>query len=180
MFKRILKIISLVFILGVASLMAAFILWPRFFLDISIYLDDTSIFACWPIVPYCQEISGTDTYKFGLNWSPDGRHLSFYDEIKESNDRRTFLKIVNPLTLRTKTIFIGPWGTGYSKWLDNKTIRAYVRGGTGVKGYCDININRSRPFVLYDDDRDNELNPCGFIQIWLDDLNQPGFDFGKN
>lgn len=168
MFNNIFKIIFLILTWGLASLFAAFILWPRAFMNISINIDGTSVFACWKFTPWCQEVSDTSSYKFDLNWSPDGKHASFYDNLGESNSRFSFLKIVNPLTLSVKTVFIGPEGTGYSKWLDSNTLRTYERGGTGVTAYCDININYHEPFVL--DDRYGDNN-CKFIQLWLDDLN---------
>lgn len=177
MSKNIFKIIFLILTWGLASLLAAFILWPRAFIDISIHTDNTSVFACWEFIPRCQEVSGTSSYKFDLNWSPDGKHVSFYDDLKESDNQVSFLKIVNPLTLSVKTIFIGPEGTGYSKWLDNNTIRTYGRGGTGVTSYCDININYHEPFVL--EDRYGDSN-CKFIQLWLDDLNWHDFHLGEN
>lgn len=177
MSKKIFKIIILVLTWGLASLFAAFILWPRVFMDISIYTDDTSVFACWKFIPWCQEISGTPSYKFDLNWSPDGKHVSFYDDLKESDGRFSFLKIVNPLTLSVKTIFIGPEGTGYSQWLDNNTVRTYGRGGTGVTSYCDININYREPFVLKD--RYGDSN-CKSIQLWLNDLNWSKVYSGEN
>jgi len=168
MFKNVFKIISLILIWGPASLVAAFILWPHAFMDISIHNDETSVFACWKFIPLCQEVSDTTSYKFDLNWSPDGKHVSFYDNLEENSGRFSFLKIINPLTLSVKTVFIGPEGTGYSKWLDNNTIRSYEKGGTGVTAYCDINISFREQFVLEDRYGDNN---CKLIQLWLDDLN---------
>ncbi|MFA5000356.1 MAG: hypothetical protein WC545_03280 [Patescibacteria group bacterium] len=176
MFKNIIKIIFIGLTWSIASLFAVFILWPRAFIDISI-IDDTAVFVCWKFIPRCQEVSGTSSYKFDLNWSPDGKYLSFYDDLKESDNRFSFLKIVNPLTRSVKIVFIGPEGTGYSQWLDNDTIRTYGRGGTGVTSYCDININYQEPFVL--EDRYGDSN-CKFIQLWLDDLNWSRAYSGEN
>lgn len=46
-----------------------------------------------------------------------------------------------------KEIFRGDSFASDHQWLDNENIRVYRLGGTGVRGYTDIGIDISNPFV---------------------------------
>lgn len=106
------------------------------------------------IKPFSVDIQLTHTqkHKSHLSWSPNNKYLVFSERVMEPAenpfDREWALKIINPISFKIKTIFIGNSQTGEDQWLDDQTIRVYINAGTGVRAYRDININISEPFVL--------------------------------
>jgi len=149
MWKKIIKIIIVLLCLIIAILMAIFII--SFYLNPSgsmyVYLgnDESSVWAEGNPISFRKKISGTNSYKTNLKWSPNGNFVAFYDNIREAPDmdREWFLKIFNPRTFSIKTVFIGPWVTGDYRWLDDSTIRAYAGACSGCRSYCDIDIHIS-------------------------------------
>lgn len=135
-----------------------FLLSPSSVLDFYIYPEDPLEFSDLKEVfleirpfGFFFQITHTDHHKSDLSLSPNKKHLAFFENVMEpaqkSFDREWALKIINPRTLKIKTIFIGDSNTSKYQWIDDQTIRVYLSAGTGVRIYRDININISEPFV---------------------------------
>lgn len=149
---RLAKILLIALSVLITLSVAVFISPPTSFIDIYRGADETTVWAKLKFLPLKKEISGTDSYKFGdLKWSPDGKHLAYYDNTREEIYKKEWeLKVFDPILFNTKTVFIGDWKTGEYKWIDNNTVRVYENAGTGVRIYRDININEKGPFVASD------------------------------
>ncbi len=156
--KRFFLIILEILIGLVGIYFLVFLLFPGFVLDFYIYPEDPlelsnskEIFLKTKPFGFSFQVTHTNRHKSHLFWSPNKKHLAFYERVTELTqkplDREWALKIINPRTFKIKTIFIGDYKTEEYQWLDNQTIRVYRSAGTGVRIYRDININISEPFV---------------------------------
>jgi len=94
--------------------------------------------------------------KKGLLVSPDNKKLSYskhlyskpvYQDEKSYYDNYTALMVYDLEKNEEKEIFRGDVFTTDHRWLDDKNIRVYRLGGTGVRGYADINIDILKPLV---------------------------------
>lgn len=146
--KIVKTIITLIAFLVIFCFLAFFIC-PSSLIEIYRGNDEKTIWVKTMYFPFKKEISSTDSYKApDIQWAPDKNHLAFFDFMREEiYNKEWFLKIVNPRTLRIKTIFIGDYKTSEYRWIDNKTIRVYVSAGSGVRIYRDIDINIREPFI---------------------------------
>jgi len=169
MFKKIIKVITILLSFIIAIILVVFII--SFYFNPSeslyVYLGDngSSVWAEGNPLSLRKEISGTKSQKFSdIEWSPNNNYVAFYDNVRETPDmsREWFLKIFNPRTFSVRTIFIGPWVAGNYEWLDDDTIRAYAGACSGCKPYCDINIHRPEPFIFGQDEDPEHCN----IQAW--------------
>lgn len=136
-----------------------FLFSPSSFVNFYIYPEDPLEFSdskeiFLEIKPFgfSFQITHTNHHKSNdLTWSPNKKHLAFFENVMEPAqkpfDREWALKIINPRTLKIKTIFIGDSNTGEYQWLDDQIIKVNCSAGTGVRIYRDININISEPFV---------------------------------
>lgn len=147
--KKTIILLSVIAVVVVAIFIISFYKNP--FESLYIYIGDDNSSVWVEGNPFCfrREISGTESYKFGLEWSPNKNHAAFYDNIKETSDlsREWALKIFNPRTFSVRTIFIGDYHTSHYRWLDDNIIRVYVSAGSGVRIYRNININIKKPFI---------------------------------
>lgn len=145
----ILKILIIAFLSIFFIYISIFFFSPSSIVDIYRGGDEKSIWVKTKYFPFKKEISGTDSYKApNIQWSPDKNYLVFLDFVREEiYNKEWFLKIINPRTLRVKTIFIGDYKTSEYYWIDNKTIRVYVSAGSGVRTYRDIDIDIREPFI---------------------------------
>lgn len=156
--KRISLIIlgTLIGLLGIHFLI--FLFFPSFILDFYIYPENPLEFSnskeiFLEIKPFgfSFQITHTNHHKSHLFWSPEKKHLAFYERVMEPSqkpfDREWALKIINPRTFKTKTIFIGDYKTGEYQWLNDQIVRVYRSAGTGVRIYRNININILEPFI---------------------------------
>jgi|GEM_PF-6885378 len=150
--KSALGLLLKLLIIGTSALILTFVFSPASFVDIYRGSDETSIWAKIKFLPFKKEISETDSYKFeDLKWSPDEKYLAFYDFTREEYNKKEWsLKIINPLTLAVKTIFIGDYKTGEYKWINNSIVRVYEGAGSGVRIYRDIDIGIDQPFIASD------------------------------
>ncbi len=169
MLKKIIKITIILLGSIIAIILAVFVI--SFYLNpaesLYVYLGDdgSSIWVEGNPLSFRKEISGTRSPKSSdIKWSPGNNYVAFYDNVRKTPDmnKEWFLKIINPRTFNVKTIFIGPWVTGSYKWLNDNTVRAYAGACSGCRPYCDINIDRSEPFV-FTEDKDPEN--CG-VEAW--------------
>jgi hypothetical protein len=170
--KKICKILVALIISAIIIVVLFFYLSPSSFLKFYTENEEGAIWAEGIIFPFRKEISGTKSLKpFNPEWSPDKKHLAFFDDVGESYDKQWFLKIINPLTLQTRVIFIGPWVTSHYKWINNNTVRAYVGGASGARSYHDTDIHIKEPFVAADHSRVEDSWEWGFEAWWeYDDL----------
>lgn len=88
--------------------------------------------------------------------SPDNKKISYskhlyskpiYQNKESYYDNYTALMVYDLESNKEKEIFRGDFFTTDHQWLDDENIRVYRLGGTGVRGYTDININISKPLV---------------------------------
>lgn len=114
--------------------------------------DEISIWVKIKPFNICKELSDTNTYKSSeLEFSPDKKHLAFYDMVREKiYDKEWFINVVDTRTFKKKVVFIGTYKTSFIKWIDNNTVRVYVSVGTGAIIHRDIDINFSEPFIAID------------------------------
>ncbi len=158
--KKVLKIptrylfflLLFVFFLIIFLYLIGFIFFPK---DLFYFYRGSDEKSIWVKINYLgihREISETESYKAPqLEWSPNNKHLAFYDGIMvETFNKEWALKIIDPRLFQIKTIFIGDYHTSEYRWINNTTIRVYVSAGSGVSIYRDIDINLSEPFVACD------------------------------
>ncbi len=146
--KKIIKILIalVVFILTVSFII--FYFFPSLFIDFFISYDKKSIWVKTSPIIFSWEILDTSSESDDLSWSPDEKHLAYTDFVREViYDKEYFIKIIDPKTLRVRTVFIGDYHTSHYRWLDNNTIRVYVSAGSGVRIYRDIDIHLKESFV---------------------------------
>jgi len=146
--KKIIKIIItlLIFIVGITSVV--FYFHPSLFVDFYVSNDGESIWVTTSPVTFSWKILDTSSEHNDLSWSPDEKYLAYTDFAREVlYEKEYFIKIINPRTLKAKTVFIGTDHTSHYRWLDNNTIRVYVSAGSGVRIYRDIDIHLKKPFV---------------------------------
>lgn len=150
--KNIFKISISILIIFVLLYVSIFFLSPSTVINIYRGENEKTIWVKTKLAPFKKEISGTDSYKFfDLKWSPNKKHLAFYDFTREEIfEKEWSLKIFDPRIFKTKIIFIGDYKTGEYKWIDDKTIRVYVGAGSGVRIYRDLNIDTREPFIASD------------------------------
>ncbi len=154
-----LSLVILKVLIGIGGIyFLIFLFCPSIVLDFYIYPEDPleysnlkEIYLKIKPFGFSFQITHTDRHKSNLEWSPNKKYVAFYENVREptdeSFDREWALKIINPRTLKIKTIFIGDYHTSNYQWIDDKTIRVYVNAGTGVKIYRDIDINISQSFI---------------------------------
>jgi hypothetical protein len=149
-FTKIILLFGLVAIIVMVLFIASLFKDPAGSMHVYISSDNLSVWAEGNPLYFQKEISGTQSYKTNLEWSPSKKYVAFYDNTREllDPDREWFLKVFNPVTFKTKTVFVGPWATGNYEWLNDGKIRAYAGSCTGCRLYCDIDINRHEPLVF--------------------------------
>lgn len=150
--KRYIKIILTLIVALIVIYFFIFFYSPSTVVDFYRGEDERTIFVEIKPLGITKEISGTNNYKSDdLRWSPDEKHLAFFENIRGSEewsyDREWVLKVVDPRFFEVKPIFIGTYKTSEYMWLNNQAIRAYVNAGSGVRIYRDIDINIPAPFV---------------------------------
>lgn len=134
-----------------------FVFYPGSVLNFNIYPESLAfsnskeIFVKIKPFEHSFQITHSNRHKSHLFWSPNKKHLAFYEKIIEP-DRRSFdrewaLKVINPTTFKFKTIFIGDYKISHYLWLDDQTVRVFCSGGSGVEIYRDIKINVAEPFI---------------------------------
>ena len=152
MFFRIVKIISFFTVVAVLEVIGIFLYCPSLIIDAYRGDDETSIWVTARHFDFQRKISDTDNYKFDdLQWSPNGRFLSYYDYVAlRVFDKEWALKVVDVRFFLTKTIFIGDYHTSFYDWLDDNTIKVCAGAGSGVKQCRVIDINIKQPIVAVD------------------------------
>lgn len=164
-FKKIIKIFSTLIISIVVITAVVFYFFPSLFVDFYIGYDKNSIWVKTSPIEFSWKILDTSSDPDDLSWSPDEKYLAYTDFVREvMYDKEYFIKIINPRTLKARTVFIGTDHTSHYRWLDNNTIRVYVSAGSGVRIYRDIDIHLKKPFVAVE-----HLNPVSWItQAWYE------------
>ncbi len=130
--KRVSLIILAIFtgLMGIYFLV--FLLSPSSILDFYIYPEDPLEFSdlkevFLEIKPFgfSFQITHTNHHKSNLTLSPNKNHLAFFENVMEPAqkpfDREWALKIINPKTLKIKTVFIGDSNTSEYQWIDEKS-----------------------------------------------------------
>jgi len=169
--KRIKKIITIFVIVLISVIVAIAIIFyfrPSWFLNFYT-LHDSCVVAKGTFFSFSREVICTESLKpFDPEWSPNKKYLAFFDDVGESYDKQWFLKIINPRTMKIKTIFIGPWVTSNYEWFDNNTIRVYIGGASGARFYRNLDIRREKPYV-YADDRATDDNSEWGAEVYKSD-----------
>ena len=126
---------------------------PSWFIDFFVNPVKNEVYV--EIKPFGIEQQFTSTGKFkadDVTWSPRKNYVAFFEDIQESYDKEWALKIINPRTFLTRTIFIGNYHLSHYEWHDDHTVRVYINEGSGVRMYRDMSIFVTEPFVDIDHD----------------------------
>jgi hypothetical protein len=138
------------------------------FVDFYFGADKHSIWAETSPVTFSWRILDTSSPLDDLQWSPDEKYLAFFDDVHETYDRELFLKIINPRTMKIKTIFIGPWITSNYEWIDNNTIRIFIGGASGARFYRNLDVHRKETYVYVNDRSIDDDSEWG-IEVYKSD-----------
>lgn len=166
--KKIINIL-IVFLVSIITIVTIiFCFYPAIFVDFYVGSDRHSIWAIISPGSFSWKILNTSSEPDDLRWSPDEKYLAFFDDVYEPHDREYLLKVINPRTMRAKTIFIGPWITSNYEWIDNNTIRVFIGGASGARFYRNLDIHRKEPYVHADDRATDDDSEWG-IEVYKSD-----------
>jgi len=167
--KKIIKILVTLLISVVVIASVVFYFCPSLFVDFYVSNDGESIWVMTSPITFSWKILDTSSENNDLSWSPDEKYLAYTDFVREvMYNKEYFIKIIDPRTMKSKTIFIGPWITSNYEWIDNNTIRIYIGGASGARFYRNLDIHRKKPYVYVDDRRADDDSKWG-IEVYKSD-----------
>jgi hypothetical protein len=167
--KKIIKILVTLLISVVVIASVVFYFCPSLFVDFYVSNDGESIWVMTSPITFSWKILDTSSENNHLSWSPDEKYLAYTDFVREvMYNKEYFIKIIDPRTMKSKTIFIGPWITSNYEWIDNNTIRIYIGGASGARFYRNLDIHRKKPYVYVDDRRADDDSKWG-IEVYKSD-----------
>lgn len=167
-FKKIIKLFIALLISIVTIIAITFYFYPSLFVDFYVSYDKNSIWVTTSPLAFSWKILDTSSENDDLSWSPDEKYLAYTDFVREViYDKEYFIKIIDPRTLKTRTVFIGDYHTSHYRWLDNENIRVYVGGASSAIAYTDINIHTKEPFVTVDHNKEEDSYLWG-MRAWYE------------
>lgn len=166
--KKFLKVVGLIIGLVGLFLVTTFFIRPSFFVDFYVESKTGDIFI--ETKPSDFSIRLTNTGEISarsnrhLHWSPSKKYVSYSERVLDLENSPEYynkywaIKLLNPRTMKIKTIAVIDYHFASHAWFDDETIRIFKSFGSGVGGYIDIKIHTKEPVVTSDSNFDKSWN----------------------